>query len=185
MSNSKSNRVFIATSLDGYIADKHGGIEYLDTFPEINNIDSGYAAFTAEIDALVMGRFTYEKVLSFDIEWPYKKPVYVLSNTLESIPEALTGKVHLLKGELTHILKKIHSEGNNRLYIDGGRVIQSFLREDLIDEMVITTIPVLLGGGVPLFSDVSKQLIFECVETKLYLDKIVQCRFVRNRNEEV
>lgn len=178
----KKNRIFIATSLDGFIADANGGIEWLDTFPEINNIDSGYAQFTAEIDALVMGRNTYEKVLSFGIEWPYKKPVFVISRTLTEVPNEYDGKVFLLSGSPTDILKSIHQNGFFSLYIDGGGLIQSFLEEDLIDEMVITIIPVLLGQGFPLFGNLSKMLTFECKESKLFLDAIVQNHFVRKRS---
>ena len=177
------NSVFIATSLDGYIADKNGGIGWLDTIPEINTIDTGYHAFTAQIDALVMGRVTFETVCGFDIDWPYKKPVYVVSNTLNEIPAKLNGKVELLKGALPEILNQIHDNRHYRLYIDGGKMIQSFLKEDLIDEMVITVIPILLGGGVPLFGDQSLQLEFECKESKLYIDAIVQNHFIRRRGD--
>ncbi len=177
----KKNSVFIATSLDGYIADKNGGIAWLDTIPEINTIDSGYEAFTSKIDALVMGRSTFEIVCGFDIDWPYKKPVFVVSTTLTEIPEKCQGKVNLVNGTLIEILKQIHQEGYHRLYIDGGKLIQGFLSEDLIDEMVITVIPVILGDGIPLFSDVPKQLDFECKKTTLYLDAIVQNHFVRKR----
>lgn len=177
----KKNKVFIATSIDGYIADKNGGIEWLDTIPEINTIDSGYEAFTSDIDAMVMGRATFETVVGFDIDWPYKIPVFVVSSTMKEIPEKYHGKAHLLKGSLTEILKQIHNKGRHRLYIDGGKLIQSFLREDLIDEMVITIIPVLLGGGIPLFGEMPKQLDFECKESKLFLNAIVQNRFVRKK----
>jgi len=177
----KQNKVFIAISLDGYIADKNGGIDWLDTFPEINNIDTGYNDFIAGIDALIMGRTTFETVCSFDVDWPYKKPVFVLSYTLKEIPRKLEGKVHLIKGTLTEVLEQIHKQGYLRLYIDGGKVIQSFLKEDLIDEMIITTIPVLLGGGVPLFAELPKPLNFECYATKLYFGKVVQNRFRRVR----
>ena len=177
----KRNKVFIATSLDGYIADKNGGIDWLDTFPEINEIDTGYTAFTDDIDALVMGRSTFEKVLSFGIEWPYHKPVFVLSNALSQIPEELTGKVHLVKGSLQTILAQIHEAGYFQLYIDGGAVIQNFLKEDLIDEMTITIIPVLLGEGISLFGELSKPLNFECKKTTLFFDKVVQNHFQRIR----
>jgi len=177
----KKNSVFIATSLDGFIADKNGGIEFLDTIPEINTIDTGYDSFTSNIDALVMGRTTFETVCGFDIEWPYEKPVFVLSHLLTQIPEKLSDKVFLLKGSLSSILKQIHQKGHYRLYIDGGKLIQSFLREDLIDEMIITVIPVLLGGGTPLFSELDKPLRFDCVETNLYLHSIVQNKYIRNR----
>ena len=178
----KVNRVFIATSLDGFIADKDGGIEWLDTFSEINSIDSGYAAFTSSIDALVMGRVTFETVCGFDIDWPYHKTVFVVSNSTTKVPDKCKDKVRIVNGSNTEILKEIHSQGYNQLYIDGGKLIQSFSNEDLIDEMVITFIPVLLGDGHPLFSKLSKQLVFECVESKLFLDLIVQNHFIRKRD---
>jgi len=177
----KKNSVFIATSLDGFIADKNGGIDWLDTFPEINNIDTGYATFTSEIDALVMGRTTFETVLAFGIEWPYKKPVFVASTSLREIPIELKDKVHLVKGKPSEILQLIHQAGFYRLYIDGGKLIQSFLKEDLIDQMIITVIPVLLGSGYPLFGDLPDKLNFECVETKHYLNKIAQNHYLRIR----
>ena len=175
----KKNSVFIATSLDGYIADKNGGIDWLDTFPEVNEIDTGYEAFTSHIDALVMGRITYETVLGFDIEWPYKKPVFVISNSLNEVSEILIGKVHLMKGSIVEILDQIHQLGYYRLYVDGGSLIQSFLKEDLIDEMIITIIPVILGAGFPLFAEQPNMLAFKCIESKLYFDTIVQNHFIR------
>lgn len=178
----KENKVFIATSLDGFIADKDGGIGWLDTFPEINNIDSGYVDFTSGIDALVMGRITFETVVGFDIDWPYEKPVFVVSNSITEVPTKCKGKVQIVNGNLTEILTKIHSQGFNKLYIDGGKLIQSFLNEDLIDEMVITVIPVLLGEGHALFSQLTNQLVFKCVEFKLFLKSIVQNHYRRERD---
>lgn len=175
----KKNKVFIATSLDGYIADQSGGIDWLHAIPNPDNIDMGYGEFTAQIDALVMGRTTFETVCGFDMDWPYQKPVFVLSTTLTEVPESLIGKVHLLKGSLTEILQTIHSQGYNRLYLDGGKLIQSFLKEDLVDEMIITIIPTLLGGGASLFSDLSSPLDFECTDSKIYLGKVVQNHFKR------
>ena len=177
----KKNKVFIATSLDGYIADKDGGIDWLHSIPNPENIDMGYEEFTSQIDALVMGRTTFETVCAFDMDWPYKKPVFVLSNSLTKIPDEYEGKAVLVKGTLKEILHKIYSKGYYRLYIDGGRTIQSFLNEDLIDEMTITIIPYLLGAGIPLFSDLSGILEFECVDSKIYLDKVVQNSFVRRK----
>lgn len=176
-----SNRVFIATSLDGFIADSEGKIDFLDTFPEINQIDSGYFSFTADIDAMVMGRVTFDTVCGFGIDWPYQKPVFVLSNSLTELPEKYQGKVELVNGPLSQVLANLHQRGFYKLYIDGGKTIQSFLQEDLIDEMIITVIPVLLGSGFSLFGPVKDSLIFECKETKLFLDKIVQNRFVRQK----
>ncbi len=175
----KTNRVFIATSIDGYIADKNEGLDWLHSIPNPENIDMGYSKFIEQIDALVMGRRTFETVCGFDIDWPYQKPVFVLSNTLEEIPDKFKDKVHLVKGTMSDILERIHQSGYYRLYIDGGATIQSFLKEDLIDEMVITIIPILLGGGSPLFSELPNELEFECTRSEVYLDKIVQNQFRR------
>ena len=177
----KKNKVFIATSLDGYIADKNGGIDWLHTIPNPDNIDMGYGEFTSQIDALVMGRTTFETVCGFDMDWPYQKPVFVLSNSMTSIPNDYQDKAELVKGTLKEILERIYKKGCNRLYIDGGKTIHSFLIDDLIDEMTITIIPTLLGGGIPLFTELPNRLDFECVDSKIYLDKVVQNFFVRKR----
>ena len=177
----KTNRVFIATSIDGYIADKNGEIDWLQTIPNPENTDMGYSRFTEQIDALVMGRRTFETVCGFDIDWPYQKPVFVLSNTLEEIPEKFKDKAQLVKGTLIDVLEEVNRSGYYRLYIDGGATIQSFLKEDLIDEMVITIIPIMLGGGTPLFSELPRVLEFECTRSEIYLNKIVQNHFRRIR----
>jgi dihydrofolate reductase len=175
------NKVFIATSIDGYIADKNGKIDWLHSIPNPENNDMGYAAFISKVDALVMGRTTFETICNFDIEWPFQKPVFVLSNSLTNLPIKYSGKAELLLGSLTEILEKIHSKGFFNLYIDGGKTIQNFLKEDLIDEMTITTIPYLLGGGTPLFTEMPKKLDFECIHSKIYLEKIVQNFYIRKR----
>ncbi len=175
------NSLFIATSLDGFIAGKNDELDWLSTFPEIDHIDTGFNEFTSRVDAILMGRNTFKIVEAFEGEWFYKKPVFVWSNSLTEIPERLNDKVSLVKGTIHEVLAEIHSKGFHKLYIDGGKTIQSFLKEDLIDEMIITTIPVLLGGGIPLFSDLPNQLVFECKKTTLFLDKVVQNHFVRSR----
>lgn len=177
----KKNSVFIATSVDGYIADRKGRLKWLEIIPNPNQESMGYYEFMEGMDALVMGRVTFETVLGFGIEWPYKKPVYVLSNTLQTVSDELRDKVFLKKGPLKKVLEEIYKIGHYKLYIDGGSTIQSFLREDLIDEMIITQIPVLLGGGIPLFGSHEQLLEFECIETKILLDKIVQNHFRRVR----
>lgn len=177
----KKNSVFIATSIDGFIADKNGGIDWLYTIPNPDNNDMGYIEFINTIDALVMGRTTFQTVCGFDIDWPYKKPVFVLSNTLNEIPETYKGKAFLEKGSLHDILNRIHEKGYYRLYIDGGSTIQNFLKEDLIDEMIISIIPILLGGGSPLFSEIQNELKFELIGTKTYLNQITQNHYKRKK----
>lgn len=177
----KENSVFIAKSIDGYIADKNGGIDWLNSIPNPGNDDMGYLEFNSKIDALVMGRTTFETVLGFDVDWPYDKPVFILSNKLKEIPKSHQRKAFLIKGTLTEILNQIHEKGFNRLYIDGGTTISNFLKEDLIDEMVLTTIPILLGGGSSLFSELPNELKFELIGTKTYLNQITQNHYKRKK----
>jgi len=177
----KKNSVFIATSLDGYIADKNGGIDWLHSIPNPDNDNMGYVEFNKGIDALVMGRTTFETVLGFDVDWPYNKPVFVLSNKLKEMPESHKDKAFLVKGTLTEILDQIHQKGLNRLYIDGGTTIRNFLKEDLIDQMVLTTIPILLGGGSSLFAELPNELKFELIGTKKYLNQITQNHYKRKK----
>lgn len=180
----KRNSVFIGTSLDGYIADKNGGLAFLDSIPIPEHLDMGYGEFTSRIDAYVMGRITFETVCGFDMEWPFQKPVFILSNTLTEIPEKYNQKAHLVKGSLQEVLGQIHQKGYYRLYIDGGVTIQNFLKEDLIDDITITVIPVLLGEGIPLFSELPRALEFECTSSTVYLEKIVQNHFRRVRGQK-
>ena len=174
-----SNIVFIGTSLDGYIADKNGGLDWLQAIPNPEGDDMGYNAHIDRIDALVMGRNTMDMVLSFGIDWPYTKPVYVLSNTLTELPKEVEGKVFLIKGELTQIIEELNGKGFNNLYIDGGVTIQNFLKEDLIDELIISTIPVVLGGGSPLFGNLVSPLDFTLKNVTTYLDEIVTTHYLR------
>lgn len=175
------NIVFIAKSLDGYIADRNGGLDWLHAIPNPDNNDMGYSELMSAIDAVVMGRTTFETVIGFDVPWPYEKHVFVLSNSLKTVPEELEGKVSLMKGTPQEILDQIHQKGYFKLYIDGGSTIQSFLKEDLIDELRITTIPILLGGGFSLFGDLSEPLEFELINSKVFLGHIVQNCYKRKK----
>ena len=169
-----TNSVFIATSLDGCIADKQGKLDWLNEIPNPDHNDAGYAAFMERMDAIVMGRNTYETVIGFDGEWPYRKPVFVLSRTLKSIPEKHQDNVELLQGTPREIIQTLHQKGHQNLYIDGGNTIQNFLRDHLIDEMIITSIPILLGGGAKLFGDLAEPIKFELVKSNVLLNAMVQ-----------
>ncbi len=175
----KQNLVFIAQSLDGYIADKKGGLDWLFSTPNPEQIDMGYTKFINRVDAIVMGRTTFETVSNFDCDWPYTVPVFVLSNRLESIDPEYQDKVELIKGSPTEVLKTIHQKGHYSLYIDGGQVIQSFLKEDLIDEIILTTIPILLGGGHSLFGNLENEMAFNLHKSEIFLDAIVQSTYRR------
>ena len=175
------NIVFIATSLDGYIAGANGEIDWLHLIPNPENDNMGFNALMEEVDAVIMGRKTYETVIGFEGDWPYRKHVFVLSNSLKKIPDKLDGKVSLMNGNHRDILDQIHNGGYSNLYIDGGTTIQGFLREDLIDELRITTIPILLGGGFSLFGELQGSLEFELKESKLFLNQLVQNHYRRKK----
>ena len=173
--------VFIARSLDGYIADKNGGLDWLQSIPNPDNLDLGYEKFINRVNAIVMGRKTFDVVCSFDCDWPYNKHVFVISNTLDSVPNEYKDKAEIINGSLSEIIEKINQKGFYNLYIDGGVTIQGFLEADLIDEIIITTIPIMLGGGTALFSELPNTLEFEHVESKLFLNAIVQDCYRRKR----
>jgi dihydrofolate reductase len=109
----KRNSVYIAASIDGFIADKNGEIDWLHSTPNPENSDLGFNEFNDRIDAIVMGRNTFETVCSFDIEWPYKIPLFVLSNSLKKIPKAYQDKAYLVKGSLLEVLEEIHQKDCN------------------------------------------------------------------------
>ena len=177
-----ANTVYIATSLDGYIAREDGTIDWLMELPNPNNSDYGFSVFLERIDGIIMGRKSFETVLGFK-EWPYTKPVpvFVLSNSLNELPGKLPVKVEIVNGELKRIIELLKDKGINDLYIDGGKTIQSFLKEDLIDEMIITRIPILLGSGIPLFDKNNLEIKFEHVGTEVYNNMLVRSKYLRKR----
>ncbi len=155
--------VFIATSLDGYIAGKDGNLNWLDaankTVP--GGEDLGYNAFMDSVDHLIMGRNTFEKVLSFG-HWPYaEKSVIILSSNKIEIPKNLPKTVSRSAESPKELYNRLSTEGSKRLYIDGGITIQRFLAEGLIDDIIITLIPVFLGSGIPLFGESKKGTDFK------------------------
>jgi len=176
------NYVYIATSLDGYIAEKDGGIDFLDKIPNPDKSDMGWNKFISKIDAIVMGKNSFQKVQSFGF-WPYDRPVYVLSRSLRHVPEDYQDKVTLLSGCPNEIVTDLSSKGHQHLYIDGGIVVQSFLKEDLVDYLIVTKIPVILGNGIPLFGNQENQLWFELEKTETHLQQLVTCHYKRTRDE--
>jgi dihydrofolate reductase len=159
--------VFIATSLDGFIARKDGSIDWLikaNTHASAGE-DGGYKSYILTVDRLVMGRYSFEKVSSFD-EWPYGDlPVIVMSSQSVSIPKHLQHCVSISSETPTELVRRLSKQGAKHLYVDGGVTIQGFLADNLIGEMTITIAPVLLGSGRPLFgllkSDIDLHLIEE------------------------
>ena len=146
--------VFIAVSVDGFIADENGDIDWLmDAGEPDENEEFGFQEFFSSIDIMIMGRKTMDTVLSFDIEWPYNgKRVIVLSNTMKEVPLELKNKIEIYSGSIKDLAEALINQGYKKAYVDGGKTIQSFIQEGLIDEITITTVPVILGEGIPLFA---------------------------------
>ncbi|HUN22183.1 MAG TPA: dihydrofolate reductase family protein [Anaerolineales bacterium] len=146
--------VFIAVSLDGYIARKDGNLDWLD---EANTRvpageDCGYGKFIASVDVLIMGRKSFEKVLSFG-GWHYGElPVVVWSRQGVEIPNPLAGTVSCSSEAPQALLERLAQAGHQHAYVDGGLTVQSFIHAGLVNELIITTLPVLLGEGIPLFA---------------------------------
>ena len=175
-----ANIVYIATSLDGYIARKDGNIDWLMEIPNPDNSDYGFSTFMKRIDGIIMGRKTFEVVLDFG-GWPYSKPVYILSNSMTNIPEDLKERAKIVKGELKEIIGALNKKGFKNLYIDGGKTIQSFLNENLIDELIITRIPIILGSGIPLFDKMDIEIRFEHIQTEIYKNGLIKSRYTKKK----
>lgn len=174
-----TRHVFIACSLDGFIARKDGNLDWLDKANELapKDEDCGYKTFMQSIDALVMGRKTFEKVLSFGIPWPYEKPVVVLSSKTLEIPENIKHIVFQSSGTPETIIADLAKKNLRRLYIDGGVTIQKFLEAGLMDTLTLTLVPVLLGDGISLFGPLTKSLSLKLVDSKAYDFGFVQVTY--------
>ena len=172
-----TGHVFIATSLDGFIARKDGSIDWLMK-QETGEEDHGYDAFIASVDGLVMGRGSFEKVLRFDT-WPYQKPVVVMSSTLNDtdIPERLKDKVFLSTLTPEALMRDLGDRGWSRANIDGGKVVQSFLRDGLISDLIVTQIPILIGNGRPLFGSMPHDIDLELVESRAFPSGLVTSKY--------
>jgi len=134
------------------------------------------------VDAIVMGRITFETVLGFGLGWHYPKPGIVFSSTLDSTPEEFAEHVQFANGSPREIVQLAKRQGFENLYIDGGKTIQRFLQEGLIDELVITEIPILLGDGDRLFGTLEEQLTFDLVGTEILLDQLVKKHYRSRRD---
>lgn len=180
--------IFIATSLDGYIARENGELDWLpgaDGKPIQGleeNDDLGFDAFMNAVDILVMGRNTFEAALTF-ASWPYvNMPVVVLSSNLSRLPADIPESVSLRNASPEVLLQELETTGYKHAYIDGGKTIQRFLDAGLIDEMTITTIPVLLGGGIPLFGELKRDIQLKLADAKSFANGMLQTKYRVLRN---
>lgn len=167
--------VFIATSVDGFIARKNGSIDWLPA--EETNEDYGYKEFIDSVDAIVMGRNTFESILAMEW-WPYgEKPVIVLSHRPFITPPKIKGNVNRMSEEPITLVSRLEKLGYSHIYVDGGITIQSFLKAGLISQLIITRIPVLIGDGIPLFGPLTHDIRLQHLLTKQYRNGLVQSHY--------
>jgi dihydrofolate reductase len=166
--------VFIGTSVDGFIARPNDDLDFL---PEGGGEPHGYNEFMASVDAIVLGRKTFEKVLTFGA-WPYgDKRVVVLSSRPLDLSKTIGGVVEQMAGPPAEIVSRLAARGVNNLYIDGGITIQRFLRAGAIQRLIITRVPVLIGDGVPLFGTLPHDIRLRHIATRHYPSGLVQSEY--------
>jgi dihydrofolate reductase len=166
--------VFVGVSVDGFMARPNHDLDWL---PEGGGEPHGYDEFLAGIDALVIGRKTFKKVLTFN-PWPYgAKRVVVLSGRPLQLPSAVGGTVEQMAGSPAEIVARLAARGATNLYVDGGITIQRFLRAGLVDRLIITRVPVLIGEGIPLFSTLPHDVRLHHVATRSFPSGLVQSEY--------
>lgn len=165
--------VYIATTLDGFIARDNGDLDWLPGAGEaFEGEDYGYGAFMKTVDALIMGRKTYEKVLTFD-RWLYDKPVIVLANSPIEIPSHARD-VEQMSGTPAEVAARLSARGIHHVYVDGGVTIQRFLAAGAVQRLILTRVPVLIGQGIPLFGALPHDVVLHHAETHSYPNGLVQ-----------
>ena len=166
--------VFVGTSVDGFIARPNGDLDFL---PPGGGEPHGYDEFMASVDAIVIGRKTFETVLAFEA-WPYgDKRVVVLSRRPIDLSAGRGGVVEQMGGPPAEIVSKLAATGAHHLYVDGGITIQGFLRAGAVRRLVITRVPVLIGDGVPLFGPLPHDIRLRHVSTRHYPSGLVQSEY--------
>jgi dihydrofolate reductase len=166
--------VYLALSLDGYIAREDGSLDWLEPM-QVSGEDYGYAEFYRSVDALVLGRRTYESVLGFP-EWPFRgKRVVVLTH--RAIEPRYGERAHA--GELASLLHGLAGDGVRRVYLDGGVAARGALAAGLVDDLTLSWVPVVLGRGRPLFDASLPASAWELAESRAYGSGLVQCRYRR------
>lgn len=174
--------VFIATSVDGFIAKKDNSLDWLHSAgkPEVE-IDGGWNSYMASVDCLIMGRATMETISAMNLtpeQWPYGEiRIIVLSKTLKKAPKNMADKIEMYSGEPLELVAKLESEGFQHAYIDGGKTIQAFLNLRLINEMTITLAPILLGEGIPLFSETTDEIKLEQAQAIAFANDFTQVKY--------
>lgn len=165
-------------SIDGFIAGPNGDLAWLDEPANPTESDYGFVAFMDSVDAVVMGRNTFDFVVNFDGDWPYTKPMLVASRSLTEVPDKAVD-TEIVSGSPEEIVALAAERGWTKIYIDGGALVTSFVNAGLLDELTATVLPVALGSGVPLFGELAKYNWFDHVRTEVINDLLVQTTYRR------
>ncbi len=167
--------LYIAVSLDGFVAKSDGDISWLDKY-QGGEEDYGYSNFYKKIGACIMGTKTYEKALTFAGGIDKKMPTYVVTHRKLKLPA--DADITLYSGNLSELLKVIQRRTRKNVWlVGGGQLAQSFLKECLIDKIILSTIPVILGEGISLFGNVKKELDLVLIKAESYESGIVQAHY--------
>ncbi|WP_299529103.1 dihydrofolate reductase family protein [Ulvibacterium sp.] len=175
-------KLYIATSLDGFIAREDGSLDWLYALPNPNQIDHGYADFFESIDTIIMGKGTYEEILGFGVEWPYSNcQTYIL--TTDKNFKAKTEKTKIIHQVNNPVVEQMKSNADKDIWIvGGGKTITHFIDLELIDEMILCLIPTILGKGIKLFPNNPKETTFELRKSETFETGVVNLTYERKNN---
>jgi dihydrofolate reductase len=166
--------VFVGTSVDGFIARLNGDLDFL---PDGGGEPHGYDEFLESVDVLVIGRNTYEKVLTFD-NWPYAdKRVVVLSSRAVDLANVRGAVLEQMSGSPAQIMDRLSASGAKHAYVDGGVTVQRFIRAGLIQRIIVTHVPILIGDGIPLFGSLPADVQLRHVQTTAYPSGLVKSEY--------
>ena len=169
---------YLGMSLDGFIAGPNGELDWLEQVDVIDGEDFGYVAFMGSVDALIMGRRTYEIVANMPIPWPYTLPVVVMSSSVTAIPGEIA-PLEVFAGTPAEMVQEARNRGWSKLYIDGGLLVSSFVNERLLDELIVSVLPVALGSGTALFAGLDGHHWLKHEETTTFSNGMVQLRYTK------
>ncbi|EGK05266.1 dihydrofolate reductase family protein [Dysgonomonas mossii] len=172
-------KLYIATSIDGYIADIGGGLDWLSAYPITPELNYGYDEFFNSVDTVIMGGRTYRDILNMDVIYPYKDKIsYIITRNKMNNPKE---DIHFVSENIIEALSEIKKqEGKDIWIVGGGEIISMLLDNDLIDEMIITIIPMMLGSGIPLFPNIAKELTWKLDNTHSYSNNVLQVEYHRD-----
>ncbi len=175
--NTPRIKLYIATSLDGFIARENGSIDWLTEYENSSETDYGYPEFYSSIGTVLMGRKTYEQVLNFGVPWPYgEKKAYVFTRQKE--PLRREKNVEFVSGDIEEFVRRLKENTEEDIWLVGGsQLIKVFLKENLVQDLIIFVVPIILGSGIPLFDRIGKEIRLKLINTERYESRLVRVEY--------